>query len=169
MYNYYDVLKMLAEKNKDERMPCTGPDKIQQWYRVVFQQPYTKIRVFANDLSFLQNEFMMDLLDKYLYNPWASIQILLKEDCDLSWFHHNNKNGNLEIRIAVGSYSKQDAKEFAVADDHCYRFESSFDLAICNFHNYEDSIILIQAFDKAFSFGTAKSFRTKPKESNNDL
>lgn len=163
MSQYYDVLKDLAESNEDERMSCSRLDQIQQWYSVVLNHSYTKIRIFCKDLDWLNNQLLLDALHNFLYAPWAHIQILLKEDCDLSWFHFKNNGGNLEIKTAVGSYATPEAKEFTVADDHCYRFEVSPDFGLINFNNHDDAFNLINAFDKAFLMGVVKEFRKTKK------
>lgn len=163
MFNYYSVLKKLAESDKDERITCTGLEKIQQWYSVVLDRPYLEIRIFCKDLDWLNDQLLLDALYNFLYNRWANVKILLKEDCDLSWFHYPNQNGNLEIRTAVGSYSTSEAKEFTVIDDHCFRFEVAPDFGIINFNNFDDSSKLIDAFNKAFRMGHIKNFRKAKK------
>lgn len=163
MITYYDMIKKLSEKNRNERMPSNGLKEIQQWYSIVLDQPYLEVRIFCKDLNWLNNQFMLDKLHNFLYNRWASVKILLKEDCDLSWFHYPNQNGNLEIRTATGSYSSAEAKEFAVVDDHCFRFEVRPDFGIINFNHYNDSQRLIDAFHQAFHMGLIKNFK-KVKE-----
>lgn len=164
MSTYYAVLKKLAESNKNERMPCTSVEHIQQWYSIVLNHSYSEIRIFAKDLNYFNNIYLLDILDKFLSNPWKTIKILLKEDCDLSWLNQISGD-NLEIKIATGSYSKPDAKEFTVADASCFRFEARPDLGIINFNHYDDSIELVSAFDQAFALGYIK---VKKVESNNE-
>lgn len=166
MLLYYKVLKELAKSNKDERMPCNGIDQIQQWYAVVLDQSYHEIRIFCKDLSWLDNSFLLSSLSHFLYTPWTSVKILLKEDCNLSFLGPMLSLKHLEIKIAKGSYATPEAKEFAVADDRCFRFESSPDFGIINFNHFNDSEQLIDAFDQAFKFGTIKD--VKKVETNNE-
>lgn len=163
---YYKVLKQLAESNKDERMPCTGVERIQQWYSVILDQSYHEIRIFCKDLNWLDNSFLLSSLSHFLYTPWTNVKILLKEDYNLSFLGPMLSLKNLEIKIAKGSYATPEAKEFAVADDRCFRFESSPDLGIINFNHFDDSFKLIDAFDQAFKFGFIKD--VKKVEINNE-
>jgi hypothetical protein len=163
---YYSALKNLAKSNSDERLPCNGNDQIQQWYAIVLNQSYHEIRIFAKDLSWLNNLFILDLLYKFLYTPWTSVKILLKEDCDLSFLGPIFNLKNLEVKIAKGSYALADAKEFTVVDDRCFRFEAQPDFGIINFNNFDDSFKLIDAFDQAFKFGLVKD--VKKVETNNE-
>lgn len=166
MSEYYRVLKILAEKKINERMPCTGVNKMQQWYAVILNHSYSEIRIFCKDLNLLNSSFYIESLSNYLNNPWRTIKILLKEDCDLSWLEPLAKYDNLQIRIARGSYSEASAKEFSVADDHAFRFEAKPDFGILNFKDKGASLKLIEAFDEALKFSSAKDI--KKVENNNE-
>lgn len=163
MHTYYSVLKYLAEKNKNERMPCTSLAHIQQWYAVILDH-YSDIKIFCKDLSCLNNSFHLNSLNEYLSRPWKNIRILLKEDCDLSWLEQFSNNDNLQIRIAKGSYTTADAKEFSVADEVAFRFEAKPDLGIINFNHKKDSKPLIDAFNEAFKLGSPKKIENNKRE-----
>jgi len=165
MLSYYSVLKYLAEKNANERMPCTRVEHVQQWYAVILNH-YSDIKIFCKDLSCLNNSFHLNSLSDYLGSPWKNIQILLKEDCDLPWLEQFSNNDNLQIRIARGSYTKADAKEFSVADEVAFRFEAKPDFGILNFKDTAVSRKLINAFDEAFKLGSIKN--VKKVENNNE-
>lgn len=165
MSKYYATLKKLAESNANERLMCTSMDAIQQWYSVVLDHSYSEIRIFCKDLNWLNNLYFLNLLNQFLFFPWKNVKILLKEDCDLSWLNQFNNN-YLEIRIATGSYSKPEAKEFTVVDDNCFRFEVRPDFGVINFNHYDDSRKLIVAFDAAFALASIKDF--KKVENNNE-
>ena len=163
MSSYYSVLKYLTEKNSNERMPCTSVEHIQQWYAVILDH-YSDIKIFCKDLSCLNNSFHLNSLSDYLNSPWKNIQILLKEDCDLLWLEQFSNNDNLQIRIAKGSYTKVDAKEFSVADEAAFRFEAKPDFGILNFNHKKDSKPLIDAFNEAFKLGITKKIENNKRE-----
>jgi hypothetical protein len=163
MSEYYRVLKILAEKNVNERMPCSSLHEIQKFYSIVLTHKYSEIRIFCKDLGWLNNQYLIDLLGGFLYIPWNNIKILLKEDCDLSWLNQFSNNDNLQIRIAKGSYSKPEAKEFAVIDDRCFRFEAP-QFGIINFNHKKDSKPLIDAFNEAFKLGAPKKIENNKRE-----
>ncbi len=165
MSTYYGVLKKLAEKNINERMPCTGVDKAQQWYSIILSHSYSDIKIFCKDLNWLNNLYILSLLKDYLSNPWKTVKILLKEDSDLSWLDPFIYNDNLQIKIATDSYSKDDAKEFSVADERAFRFEAKPDFGILNFNHRDDSYKLVDAFNQAFAFVKYKDLK-KVKNNN---